>query len=806
MVAAAGASETECAARRAIVFRNQPPVNLIALGMTLVIVFAAQAPAREKAGARATRKQTPAFPGAQGFGAYAEGGRGGRVIEVTNLKTSGPGSFRAACYAKGPRIVVFRVSGLIDIGRLNIREPFITIAGQTAPGDGVCLRNGQISVQTHDVILRHLRSRPGDHPLVVPLGEGLDAIHTGRDAADVIIDHCSATWGVDETLSVSGSARNVTVQWSIISEGLHDSIHPEGRHSKGLMVFLHGQQARISIHHCLLAHNSDRNPLISTKPIKSKGPSAPVVDVRNNVIHNPGRPNSCILYAPVCPLRVNYVGNVIKNGPDGLRLGLAEKANCGVAMVGPENTESRLYVKDNIWPGQARQSKRKLDDWGVVDYPHAYRQNAYPQTTRSHAPIPAASVTTEPAQQAFESVLNYAGATRPVRDVVDARVAAEVRAGTGRIINSPRDVGGYPTYASAAPPADSDHDGMPDAWEKRFGFNPSDPADGPKDLDGEGYTNVEEFLNQTHPAEPDTGRPIPQAPVQLQAGNDAIRGEAARRIGEKRLAELKTVNATEASRKGLLRKVRESGKEVADLLGINFVRIPSGEFVVGRRRYRVRHSRAFEISVCEITQAQWEAVMGTRPWHGQPGTKDHPECPVTYVNYLDCREFVKRLNACGDRKYRLPTYHEWKYAARAGTHFQYGFDSRDASRVHEYAWCIAQVHDKQKKKNMRRTPKSPQGVGRLKPNPWRLYDMAGNVDEWCGEWFQWRYHRGPNDGTVRVDPRGPDTGTYRLICGGHFRWYQTWFQWELPTRHLPYYRGPYLGFRLQRALAQGGEK
>ena len=165
----------------------------------------------------------PAFPGAEGFGAHTPGGRGGRIIEVTNLSSDGPGSLREACAAKGPRIVVFRVGGIIE-GSVSVREPFITIAGQTAPGDGICIRNGVFHVGTHDVIVRHLRVRPGDHPFG-PCASDRDCISVsgpGDRVHDVIIDHCSVSWGIDENMGTWGRPRNVTFQWCITSESLLD--------------------------------------------------------------------------------------------------------------------------------------------------------------------------------------------------------------------------------------------------------------------------------------------------------------------------------------------------------------------------------------------------------------------------------------------------------------------------------------------------------------------------------------------------------------------------------------------------------
>ena len=739
--------------------------------------------------AEAPAKRIPAFPGAEGFGANTPGGRGGRIIEVTNLNHDGPGSLQAACSAKGPRIVVFRVSGIIP-GPLRVREPFITIAGQTAPGDGICIKDGPLHVEyTHDVIVRYLRVRPGDSPLgEAPeirdcfrlYGITLD----DRPCHDVILDHCSGSWGTDENLQAYGTCYNVTYQWCISSEALNDSVHPEGPHGCG-MIF-GGRDGTVTGHHNLLAHNDHRNPLLQSK--RRKKPC--IFDVRNNVIYRQGR---AFTQATGGNMRLNYVGNFLKvKGPinDVTRFGLF--AHNPWPQFGP----IRIYVHDNIWPWA---NDGEQDEWGIV-HPFVNGKRTYTRWGKQLTdPVATPPVTTESAAAAYESVLKFAGCTRPVRDVVDARIVAEVRAGAGGFIDTQNEVGGWPVYASAKAPADSDHDAMPDAWEKRFGFNPNDPTDGPKDLDGDGYTNVEEFLNQTDPRKPDSGAPTPQPPVRVQAGNDHIRGEAARKAGEAWLARAKTVNATKESETELLRKVRESGKEVADFLGIKFVKIPAGKLPVGKSQSHlaadgitVTLSKPFEISACEITQAQWEAVMGTRPWSGQLGAKDNREFPASYVNYLDCQEFIRRLNACGKRVYRLPTCCEWLYAARAGTDSKFGFGpgERKRKRVNEYAWTNRK--------------KCPQPVGQLKPNPWGLYDMAGNVHEWLHGWThlseeRWRRYL-KKDGAV--DPMGAPSARSGMhpAIGGSFMHRSGEFFRYLRSKHRSHYRGVEQGFRLQRAL------
>ena len=752
--------------------RNRSHFKCAVIGMVLVAVFSTPALAAQK-----PARRLPAFPGAEGFGAYTPGGRGGRIIEVTNLNTKGPGSLQWACNQKGPRIVVFRVSGVIN-GTVYFKEPFITIAGQTAPGDGICIRNGMLIVGAHDVIVRHLRARPGDN-LFGAAPTDRDCIKLNGRIRNVIIDHCSASWGVDENVQVYGPHTNVTVQWCITSESLRESIHPKGPHGMGMLLGC-ASEARISVHHNLLAHNMGRNPLIAAR---RKG--APTYDFRNNVIYK----HRVASYAEIAGHpKVNFVGNTYRRGVEPVK---RYRVCYGIHPwnVNDQYGPIAIYVRDNAWAGYPNGAK---DPWEILA-PVGYGTERLPKVRgfeRLSAPNPAAPVTTEPRAQAFENVLAYAGCTRPVRDVVDARIVAEVRAGTGRIIDSQEDVGGWPAYAGATPPADSDHDAMPDAWEKRYGFNPKDPTDGPKDRDGDGYTNVEEFLNQTDPTKLDTGAPIPQGPVKVQAGNDRIRGEAARKIGRERMALLEKPNATPESADALAKRAQASGKEVADVLGIKFARIPKGTLKVGSMT--VTLTKPYELSVYEITESQWEAVMGTRPWSGKQGAKDNPKHPATFVSYLDCQEFIRRLNACGSRKYRLPTHCEWLYAARAGTDFALGFDPR--KDILEHAWCSARVPAKG-------FFTSPQAVGLFKPNPWGLYDMGGNAAEWVHDWRANRWYNAKRQGrTTRTDPMGPKKGTHRLQCGGNFRWQPRQILAYPQSKRQPYYRGVGMGFRLARNI------
>lgn len=403
----------------------------------------------------------PAFPGAEGFGAATPGGRGGKVLIVSNLNDSGPGSLREAVSTAGPRIVIFRVGGIIDLkSAITVKEPFITLAAQTAPGDGVCIRGNQFSIATHDVVIRFLRVRPGD----ISGGE-VDGISIGGDSRNVILDHCSATWSVDEALSPSGAISNITVQWSIIGESLNHSVHKKGPHGYGSLARAAGG---VTFHHNLWAHNSARNPRLGDNYNK---PPWPMFDVRNNVMYD---------YGGMCSgmtgddLSANYVANYIRPGPSSNR-------KRGI-IVFTDTAKTRYYQADNVIEGDIRLFDR-------------VEQSGRKFVTLVDAPFEAPAVRTTSAAEALEAVLEGAGAVRPVRDAVDARIVRQVRTRSGGIIDSQWEVGGWPEYRSGRPPLDTDRDGMPDEWEKAQALNANNAADAAGDRDGDGWTNIEEYLN-----------------------------------------------------------------------------------------------------------------------------------------------------------------------------------------------------------------------------------------------------------------------------------------------------------------------
>lgn len=406
----------------------------------------------------------PAFPGAEGFGAGASGGRGGSVYEVTTLADSGPGSLREGL-SEGNRTIVFRVSGTINLqSRLELRHPNVTIAGQTAPGDGICLRGRELMiVNTDNVIVRFMRFRPGDE-----LNVEADALSI-RNSGNVIIDHCSMSWSTDSLNDVTHTSGNVTVQWCILAEPLNRSVHSKGAHG-----YATGWDGRIkgggSFHHNLIAHAYSRAPRIGYHS-EGRGYN----DCRNNVIYNSGD-----AYGAEGG-DLNYIGNYYRLGPSG------RNADGAIFHIWREDT--RAYFAGNVVEGRPEVAADNLR--GIV-----FRKGQADVVLASK-PFDVPTVTTDPAEVAFRKVLARAGAILPKRDAVDERIINDVVNHTGKIINSQTEVGGWPELKSAEPPADRDHDGMPDEWETKRGLNPDDAADGAAPAEGAGgYTNLEMYLNE----------------------------------------------------------------------------------------------------------------------------------------------------------------------------------------------------------------------------------------------------------------------------------------------------------------------
>lgn len=443
------------------------------------------------------RADIPAFPGAEGGGAFTAGGRGGKVYVVTSLKDSGPGTFREACEAVGPRIVVFNVAGKIELRRrVNIYAPYITIAGQTAPGDGVCIAGESVRINTHDVIIRHMRFRRG-----MPYGPLPD--HWQRDdclggdsvIGNVIVDHCSTSWGLDENLSIyrqmyqpPGSDQrqklptvNLTIQWCISSEALDTWNHAFGATWGG---------DNATFHHNLFACNTGRNPSIGM---------GPQFNFVNNVLFNWRHRTAD---GGGGGLRVNFINNYYKPGP-------ITRGELRHRIIKPEGVGRRSrsrsgnwYVAGNVIEGNGQVT---ADNWNGGVQPEGVRGDERERllaSLRAEEPLPMPDVEIQPAREAFDAVLAESGATRPVRDPVDERVIQMVRTGEVTykkgIVTDPDQVGGYPDY-QGEPYVDADADGLPDDWEQSHGLDPNDAGDQNQDADKDGYTNIEEWLNATDP-------------------------------------------------------------------------------------------------------------------------------------------------------------------------------------------------------------------------------------------------------------------------------------------------------------------
>jgi hypothetical protein len=462
--------------------------------------------------------EIPAFPGAEGGGMYTVGGRGGKVITVTSLADSGPGSLREACETGGARIVVFNVSGIIRLtSPLIIRAPYITIAGQTAPGDGVCIAGETVWIDTHDVIIRHMRFRRGE----TNVGRRDDAIG-GNPIGNIMIDHVSASWGLDENMSIyrhnyndgSGNGKqeklptvNITIQNSIFSEALDTWNHSFGSTLGG---------ENCSFMRNLWANNCGRNPSIGWNG---------VFNFVNNVIFN--WMHRSIDGGDYTAL-YNIMNNYFKPGPV-----TNTERPIGHRILKPESrfeqfgqpVYGKCYVDGNIMEGNERVTK---DNWDggvqIEDLPNTGKFRDYIKWNR---PFPMPHLSMMDANQAYEFVLENAGAIFPHRDAVDQRIVRVVRTGNIEyaenattegvpsfkhrrlppdsykkgIITDINQVGGYPEY-KGEPWADTDQDGMPDKWEIKYaslGLDPKNPADATLDCNGDGYTNIEKYIHGINP-------------------------------------------------------------------------------------------------------------------------------------------------------------------------------------------------------------------------------------------------------------------------------------------------------------------
>ncbi len=457
----------------------------------------------------------PAFPGAWGGGMFSFGGRGGNVFVVTNLNDSGPGSFREACEAGGPRFVVFNVAGIIHLqDHLRIRAPYITIAGNTAPGDGVCIAGNTVELETHDVVIRYLRFRRGE----TWVGDRNDSLG-GNPTGNIMIDHVSGSWGLDENMSMyrhmyqppAGGKElklptvNITIQNSIFSEGLNTYHHAFGSTIGGL---------NSTFHHNLWACNTGRNPSVGMY-----GDFTFANNVVFNWVHRTvdgGDHRS----------EFNIINNYFKPGP-----ATPKDEPISHRLLKPESERSktvvdhfgRAYVNGNIVEGNARVT---ADNWDGGVQPDVKRHplDLVLSQIRTNAPFPHAPLPIQPADQALATVLADAGASLPRRDPVDRRIIQMVRTGQATakpglatldelshagysqtaiagllrliplgIITNPSQVGGYPAY-QGKPIKDLGSDGIPLSWKKKYKLDVNDVALAQKDLQGDGYTVIEKYL------------------------------------------------------------------------------------------------------------------------------------------------------------------------------------------------------------------------------------------------------------------------------------------------------------------------
>ncbi|HEX8402811.1 MAG TPA: pectate lyase [Allosphingosinicella sp.] len=387
-----------------------------------------------------------AFPGAVGWAAQTRGGTGGAIVRVTNLDPNGPGSFRAALERKGPRIVVFEVGGVIDLGRttLTVAEPFLTIAGQTAPSPGITIVRGGIDIKTHDVIMRHIRVHTGVDGQAQRSGWEADAVST-VGARNVIVDHCSMIWGIDENLSASGprftgtsveewrrgTSHNITFSYNLLAEGLRYASHPKGEHSKGSLI--HDNATGILIYRNLYAHNQERNPLLKG------GVHAAVV---NNFIYNPGARaihyNLMALEWGTQPYQLgelSAVGNVLRAGPS------TRKDVTFLAIGGAGDL--RYHGRDNVATDQDGRALPMLGRYttGLARILESRTPQVWPE-----------SLDVLPAARVEEHVLAWAGARPWDRDADDIRITFDVAEGRGEIIDDEKQVGGFRKVAITRAP------------------------------------------------------------------------------------------------------------------------------------------------------------------------------------------------------------------------------------------------------------------------------------------------------------------------------------------------------------------
>jgi hypothetical protein len=473
----------------------------------------------------AAKEKTPAFPGAEGFARYITGGRGGTVYHVTSLADDGSaGTLRWAVSKSGTRTIVFDVSGTIHLtSALPINQSNVTIAGQTAPGDGICVTDYPFNIKANNVIVRYIRIRLGNTNVTVDGADGWDGFG-GFDQSEIMIDHCSISWSIDECCSVLGN-KTSTVQWCLVSQSLQDAGHSKGSHGYGGNWGGSGA----SFHHNLMCHHESRVPRLGPRPTTQMDER---MDMRNNVLYNWGG-NGC--YGGE-NMNVNIVNNYYKPGPATAQRSTTIQRR--IAGIGIRTTEyvtnspdyapalhkwGKFFVDGNV---NSKYSDVTNDNWTYGIYNQissSDNDGLYTQTTKDtmklSAPIAFIHTTTHDAATAYTKVLKYAGCCIN-RDWIDTLMIHDTTYGvatytgtsgkfTGDATNHPgiidsqydnkpadaaADWSPWPTLSSTTAPTDTDGDGMPDTWETAHGLNPNDASDG-NTVGSDGYTNLENYLN-----------------------------------------------------------------------------------------------------------------------------------------------------------------------------------------------------------------------------------------------------------------------------------------------------------------------
>ena len=484
--------------------------------------------------------QIPAFPGAEGAGALSKGGRGGTILEVTNLNDSGPGSLRAACLTNYPRIIVFKVNGIINLkSPIHFRDPYVTIAGQTSPGQGIIIKGNYLSFHenVHDVVIQHVNVLVGSEAGFS--GQGGDCVSIGDGAHNLIFDHCSFGWSQDETIGIwtdSTPVYNITFSNNIIAEALNYD-HPGSGFIVGSNT-ISDQIEGISIVKNMFSNNFNRNPLLKCKD----------GEIINNIIYNSEK-----YYTQLAGgIQLDIIGNSYVQGPESNgRSTILHRPHDGTPNTGPSGNPS-IYFEDNRnrnnsgnWSELIEQTA--VAHWGYPGSPP--RKRSLNESYRRFNRLNTSAYTKYPVEifkvdELEQSLLPSVGARKTINlngDLVDnqnpfgTRIVDEYKQRVGKNPDVESEVGGYPFITQATAYVDTDKDGMSDVWEDKYGLNKNDASDGNRDADGDGYTNVEEFLNGSPtvapPTEPSPTTKLTEGTYELHPASSPDKVVAAAEVG-----------------------------------------------------------------------------------------------------------------------------------------------------------------------------------------------------------------------------------------------------------------------------------